>query len=255
MNELTIDHSEKFPNLSNAPIVEAVLNWQAMASSEYREDELLKRLTTDFSDYSGTTQHNLQAGLQLSGNDLELQQHKAWQGVRLVKEGGDPKSPQSVCQFLKQGILFSRLAPYKNWEEFEQEAKKFWDKHCEIGDPAEVFCLSVRFISQIDLNSIDEVSDHIETVCQPVAELSLTAEQFFHQDTIQLANEPYIINVVRTAQPDSEKKLKLIIDITVSTSSSFDISLVDEKLKDLRFIKNKLFFTLMRNAAQNVGGA
>ncbi|MFC1758147.1 TIGR04255 family protein [Planctomycetota bacterium] len=253
VNELNIDHSEVFPNLANgAPIVEAVLHWQAMATKEYREADLLKEMQASFADYTSTNQHNFEAGFTGTPQGMEFKQRSAWQGVRLTKQKDDGQ-PQIVCQFLRQGIVFSRLAPYTKWEEFEPEAKEFWEKHCELGEPGEVARLSVRFISQIGIDSIDEIGNYIDTVCEPVSDLGLSANHYYHQDSIQLTNHPYVINVVRAVQPSAEQKSNLIVDITVSTSSSFELSEVDDKLKDLRFIKNKMFFTLMKDAAQRFG--
>lgn len=251
VNELNIDYEEEFANLVNAPIVEAVLHWQAMASNEYREAELLQEMKNAFPDYESTTQHNLEAGFTDTPQGIEFKQRSAWKGARLTQKEGD--KPKFVCQFLQQGVVFSQLSPYKAWEEFAPEATSFWAKHCELGDPAEVARLSVRFISQIEIATVHEIGDYIDTVCQPVSELGLLANRYFHQDTIQLTNHPYVINIVRAVQPNAEQKSNLIVDITVSTDSSFELALVDDKLKALRFIKNKMFFTLMKDATQQFG--
>lgn len=256
MNELTIDHAETFPKLENAPIVEAIISWQALASKKYQESVLLAEMRDSFSGYSVTPQHDLTAGLNVSSSGLEFKQQSAWQGVRLTRNHSGTNNPGSVCQFLGHGVIFSLLAPYDHWNDFCSEALKFWNKHCELGEPNEVSRLSVRFISQILINDINEVSDYIETVCQPASSLGLTANQYFHQDTIELTNVPYVIGTVRTVQPNTpDNKLKLIVDITVSTDSSFELQEVEDKLKDLRCLKNKMFFTLMKNAEQNFGDA
>ncbi len=252
-NVLDIEHSEKFPNLANAPIVEAVLHWQAMASKEYRETDLLEEMHSSFPNYTPTSQHNFEAGFTSTQEGMEFKQRRAWQGVRLThpKDG----QPRFVCQFLQNGVVFSQLAPYEKWETFEPEAKAFWNKYCQLGDPNEVARLSVRFISQIGIASIDEIVNYIDTVCEPVHQLGLSAKSYYHQDTIELSNEPYVINIVRAVQPNAERTSNLIVDITASTSGSFDLAQVDEKLRDLRFIKNKVFFNLMKDAAQSFGAS
>jgi uncharacterized protein (TIGR04255 family) len=252
VNELPIDHSEAFPNLARAPIVEAVLHWHAIASKVFREADLLKLMQHDFPDYSSTNQHNLEAGFAGTSEGIEFKQRSAWQGVRLTRKH-DGGSDKFVCQFLRQGVVFSQLAPYTNWEEFESEAKKFWGKYCELGDPSNVDRLSVRFISQIGIESIDEIVKYIDTVCEPVHQLGLSANSYFHQDTIELSNQPYVINIVRAVQPTPHQKSTLIVDITASTSESFELVQVNDKLNDLRFIKNKVFFSLMKDAAQSFG--
>ncbi|MCA9211936.1 MAG: TIGR04255 family protein [Planctomycetales bacterium] len=252
VNELHIDHSEEFPNLAHAPIVEAVLHWQAMASKDYREAELLREMHDAFPDYTATNQHNLEAGFTGTPEGIEFKQKSAWQGVRLTQKG-EKDQDKFICQFLRQGVVFSQLAPYTGWDVFEPEALRFWEKHCELGDPNEVARLTVRFISQIAIASIKEIENYIDTVCEPVYRLGLSASSYYHQDTIELSNHPYVINIVRAVQPTPDGKLNLIVDIAAATSGSFELEQVDDKLKDLRFIKNKVFFTLMKDAAQSFG--
>jgi hypothetical protein len=62
-----------------------------------------------------------------------------------------------------------------------------------------------------------------------------------------------VINIVRAVQPTPHQKSTLIVDITASTSESFELVQVNDKLNDLRFIKNKVFFSLMKDAAQSFG--
>lgn len=252
-NELIIDHSEVFPELGKAPIVEAVLHWHAMASKQYAQGVLLKDLRSAFPNYEATDQHNLEAGFTGAPGSIEFKHRSAWQGIRLTEKGTDGK-PKFVCQFLGQGVVFSRLAPYEGWGEFEPEALRFWKKHCELGNPSEVARLSVRFISQIAVDSVHEIEQYIDTVCEPLNQLGLSANSYYHQDTIELANEPYVINTVHAVQSTPDGKSNLIVDITVSTSESIELGQVEEKLKDLRFIKNKVFFTLIKDDAPQIFG-
>ncbi len=253
VNELDIDHSEEFPNLAKAPIVEAVLHWQATASKEYREADLLKEMKDAFPEYELTNQHNLEAGFTGTPEGIEFKQKSAWQGVRLTQKHDE--RDKYVCQFLQQGVVFSQLVPYTSWDEFAAEATKFWEKHCELGDPSEVARLTVRFISQIGIASINDIKNYIDTDCEPVNRLGLSASSYYHQDTIELSNQPYVINIVRAVKPTPEQESNLIVDITAATSESFDLVQVNDKLKDLRYIKNKIFFTLMKDAAQSFGGS
>lgn len=254
-NELTIDHTKGFANLANAPIVEAVLNWEAMAFNPFQADELVKSLKGSFPDYEADLQHNLKAGFSETDAGYEFKQQKAWQGVRLVKQNDSAEKPKFVCQFLSKGIIFSQLAPYQDWESFISEALRFWNKYCELGNPSEIARLTTRFISQITIESTEQVEQYIDTVCQPAGKLGLAANQYFHQDNIELANEPYSINLIRAVQPNAEGKLQLIVDISVSSSSSLELNSVEDTLKDLRFIKNEMFFTLMKDTSTNFGGS
>jgi uncharacterized protein (TIGR04255 family) len=138
--------------------------------------------------------------------------------------------------------------------QFVQEAKRFWKKYVELAEPTSVSPLSVRYISQIPVVSSADVGNCIHEVCAPLSGIGLQANHFFHQDSIQLANQPYKINVVRAVQPATDKSANLIVDISVSTTSVLEnLAVVDDKLEELRFIKNEVFFTLMRDAESKFG--
>lgn len=252
-NRLPIDHSATFPYLDEAPIVEAVLHWQAPVSKEYLPDDLKKRLVDAFPGYKLQDQHDFAADFSAGDSAVEFKQRSAWQGVRLKRqeEGRD----KFVCQFLRQGVVFSQLAPYGGWEEFSTEAKKFWEEHLKLGKPVEVARLSVRFISEVPVRSMDDVEWYVDASPRPIPGVELAADRFFYQDTFELSDNPYTINTVRAVQPGRQTERTLIVDIDVLTSGGFEPQEVDEKLLDLRFIKNKVFFSILKNAEQSFGAA
>ena len=251
MNDLEINLDRQFPNLPNAPIVEAVVHWQAPATVALVEGSLDAQLQ-GFSDYQTKLQYNDEVGLRGNADGFEVKQSRNWQGARLSSP--DETKPQFVCQFLKSGVVFSRLAPYIGWDNFSGEANRFWSKYVELAKPANVSQLSVRYISQIPVRSTDQAEEFIEQVCAPLGGLELSAEHFFHQDTIQLSNHPYKINLIRAIQPATASSNTLIVDISVSTTSILeDLKQVDDKLNELRFIKNDVFFTIMKDAKTKFG--
>jgi len=74
---------------------------------------------------------------------------------------------------------------------------------------------------------------------------------FFHQDTIPLKGYPYEVRLIRAMQPAAEKtgsKRVLIVDIDVSTKEAVALENLDRTLDELRYIKNKVFFTYMKDA-------
>ena len=131
---------------------------------------------------------------------------------------------------------------------------RFWAKYVELAKPANVSQLSVRYISQVPVRSLDQAEGFIEQVCAPLGDIGLSAGHFFHQDTIQLNNHAYKINLIRAVQPATEALNTLIVDISVSTTSILeDLRQVDDKLNELRFIKNEVFFTIMKDAETKFG--
>ena len=251
MNDLEINLDRQFPNLPNAPIVEAVVHWQAPATVALVEGSLDAQLQ-GFADYKTRLQYNEEVGLRGNSDGFEVKQSRNWQGARLSSP--DETNPNFVCQFLKSGVVFSRLAPYIGWDNFSAEANRFWAKYVELAKPANVSQLSVRYISQVPVRSLDQAEGFIEQVCAPLGDIGLSAGHFFHQDTIQLNNHAYKINLIRAVQPATEALNTLIVDISVSTTSILeDLRQVDDKLNELRFIKNEVFFTIMKDAETKFG--
>ena len=162
MNNLEINVDKKFPNLPNAPIVEAVVHWQAIPKVPLEEETLQKELASSFGDYIAGPQFNQQIGLKDVPGLLEVRQERIWQGVRLSSP--DDKEPKFVCQFMKNGIAFSRLAPYEGWQGFISEADRFWRKYVEFGQPSSVSQLSVRYISQIPVQSSVNVGEYLSLI-------------------------------------------------------------------------------------------
>lgn len=69
-NQLEINHEEHFPTLANAPIVEAILHWQAVAATGFFEGDYLAELASHFSQYEVQPQHNLTTGIQGSDKGM-----------------------------------------------------------------------------------------------------------------------------------------------------------------------------------------
>ncbi len=187
---------------------------------------------------------------------MEVRHSKAWEGFRLTKE--EEGQPAFVCQFRRDGLVFSRLAPYDSWPSFKKEAMKFWEKFVEIGKPPEIAKLSMRYISQIPINSTSEVKKFIDDIPDPLAGIDISTEGFLYQDTAKLPDFPYTVTVVRALQPNQQEatlpEKSLIVDISVSTTNSItDFNSLPQILLDFRFIKNELFFSLMKNAEANFG--
>ena len=155
-----IDPDQKYPTLPGAPIVEAVLYWQAAATVELDESSLQSKLAPSFPEYEIATQHNIETAFSGSPKGMEFKQSANWEGFRLTRMEND--EPAFVCQLKRSGVVVSRLAPYKNWDEFAPEALRFWRMFAEIAQPSEVSRLSTRVISRIPIDSISEAAEYID---------------------------------------------------------------------------------------------
>jgi hypothetical protein len=101
-----------------------------------------------------------------------------------------------------------------------------------------------------------EAGEYIDIAEKPLSAIGVATDGFFHQDTLKPGALPYMINLVRAVQPrhQASTPLSLIVDIDVRTTGSIaDFGSLPQTLTDLRFIKNEVFFALMKGAETKFG--
>lgn len=247
MSNFRIDLNENFASLSNAPIVEAVLQFNAPPSIAFQQAALKELLAKEFADYKIHDQMQHETGFQSSADGNVAMHHRSqWDGFRLHSEDG-----KYICQWKRNCLVVSRLQPYETWPKLLSAAMPFWAVYRKVGDPAIIEGISVRFISQIPLKENEKPSKYVQKVPPPLIGLGLRADAFFNQDTIPLKGYPYEVRLIRAMQPAAEKtgsRRVLIVDIDVSTMEAVTFENLDRTLDELRYIKNKVFFTYMRDA-------
>jgi len=250
MSSFKINLNEQFASLSRAPIVEAVLQFNAPPTIAFQQADLKDLLGREFAGYKihDSVQH--ETGFQSSADGNVAMHHRSqWDGFRLHSEDG-----KYICQWKRNCLVFSRLQPYDTWPKLLDSAMPFWLAYRKVGEPAIIEGISVRFISQIPLKVNEKPSKYVQKVHPPLNGLGLRADAFFHQDTIPLKGYPYEVRLIRAMQPAAEKtgsKRVLIVDIDASTTEAVTFENLNRVLDELRYIKNKVFFTYMKDADEH----
>lgn len=249
VGKFQIDLTEDFPRLPHPPIVEAVVQFNAPPEKSFQQIALKDLLAQKFVGYKTHDQMQHETGF-LGSPDGNVQMHhkSQWDGYRLQSE-----DEKYVCQWKRNCLIFSRLQPYETWSKLLEAAMPFWTAYREAGQPAIIEGIGVRFISQIPLKENEKPSKYIQHIPPPLKGLGLRADSFFHQDMIPLKGYPYEIRLIRAMQPAAEKsgsKRVLIVDIDVSTTMAVTFDELDKSLGEMRYIKNKVFFTYMKDADQ-----
>jgi uncharacterized protein (TIGR04255 family) len=249
-----IDLDGNFPHLPNAPIVEAVIHWQASPSKSLDREELKKELAQRFGSYSLHEQQQVEAALSASAEGVETRQRTRWGGFRLTS--ADEKY---VCQVTPNAVVFSRLAPYENWPAFVAEALRFWDSFVELAAPVAVDRLGVRFINQMEMRTQENASDFVNETPELLESVGLRPESFFRQDLLEVPDHPYRVNLVRAIQgpqPPLVPQSSLIVDIDVFAAGPTETekAAIEQRLKELRFLKNFVFFNFVKDPEKRFGG-
>ncbi|MGD1906843.1 MAG: TIGR04255 family protein [Leptolyngbyaceae cyanobacterium] len=255
--KFSIDFSEEFPTLDAAPSIEAVIHWQAKASKPLERQALQDELTQRLPDYPiCQPQQDIQiAASGTSDGTSEVSHRTQWNGFRLQDEQG-----LHVAQFTPSGVIFSRLKPYEKWEAFKNEAIRFWELFLELAEPPTIKRLGVRYINQIPLAG-KRPSAYLNIEPCPLPGIAPSSETFFYQDTYPVPDYPYRINWVRTIQPQQQTLVDqkaLIVDIDVFTTTELlelNQESLNQRLREMRWLKNKVFFSSITQTALEQFGA
>lgn len=244
-NTVNINLTEQFPHLTQAPIVEAVIEIQTRAEAPWEQDPVTQTLKGCLSDYPNMrAEHAGMLKVRMKGN-LEAEQqfeHKGWRGLHFKSA-----DEQYIVQFNRDSFVFSRLAPYQSWEQLSREALRLWQIHLEVARPSQAQRIGVRFINRIEMAS-DEVryEDYIQPAPEPPKGMDMPFHNFVHHDVLAVPDHPYAINVIRTIQhpPDANQGLAVILDIDAFTTAPMELTadLLGKCLPELRWLKNKVFF-------------
>ncbi len=245
--------AETFPNLTAAPIVEAVIHWRARAARSLQPHELQELLTRRLPEYPKCQpQHYLEFQAQLEGESAStVLRRDTGHGLRLTSEDG-----RQIVQFTRDGVAFSRLTPYERWDAFAAEGQRVWRVFLELAQPTEIQRLGVRFINRVLPIELPAVARSLASPPQCLEPLGLPLSSFLYQSLHDIPNEPLRIKVVQAIQPPvppGSGGVGLIVDIDVFTTRGFppDDGILQELLPKMRWFKNKAFFSLMSKAAIN----
>ncbi len=251
--DFKIDLSEVFPQLSAAPIVEAVIQLSCRPEVPWEEgslrDELRGRLP-DFPNLKSQFRFHGEFAIE-AGEEVEqtVRSSPTWTGMR-----AESSDRLHIVQFNRDGFVFSRLYPYENWDRLVAEALRLWLVFIDLARPTEVNRIGVRFINRIGLP--ESGIRFQEAVRRPPAApdgLALPFVAFLHQETLNVVGYPYVINLIRTIQPPQPTDVGpwLILDIDVFTTQPTDLGLrdVQDRLTEMRWLKNRAFFGSLTNEA------
>jgi uncharacterized protein (TIGR04255 family) len=250
----TIDLDEEFPRLNTAPVIEAIIHWQAQASLPLGSSlqQRLQEYLPDYPHYESIQEFTVEFGA-ADGTPSEVHQRSQWQGFKLRNAENT-----YAAQFTSQGVIFSRLAPYDRWDSFQMEAMRFWKAFLEIAQPLAIQRLGVRYINRIPLGRDDEPSKYVEHLQPKLSKLDLPVETFFYQDVYRIPGYPYLVNWACTREPPNPNAPQgaLILDIDVFTSEPFllDQGTLEQRLKEMRWLKDKVFFSSIKDAKNTFGG-
>jgi uncharacterized protein (TIGR04255 family) len=245
------DLKKKFFHLPSAPIAEAVIHWRARATNPWQQDPVREQLTARLSNYPKCEPiRELQIHAEIDTEGAKTQtRRESFLGYRLTSADN-----LYIAQFTRDGLVFSRLKPYSEWESFSKEALRLWQFFLDLADPSEVQRLGVRFINQIPVKQVSDIGKILKRPPKCLDALGLPLSGFFYQSIHDVPDHPYGIRVAQTIQPPSppdSEEFQFILDIDVFTEGAFEVKeeILREHLPRMRLLKDEAFFGLLKPKA------
>ena len=235
-----INLQEKFPHLSKAPIVEAVLDIRVVPSVAWNESTLqteLKQRLPDFPKHETMRSAKFQLP---AGTAAPAVEDFGCTGFKLHSSDNP-----HIVQFNKGSFVFSRLKPYADWEQFSRSALRLWAVYCELLKPSEIRRIGLRFINRVAIQQPTiELADYYKYPPASIKELNWPSGGFLHHDVMQIPETAYSVNVIKTIQ-NVPGEIGLLLDIDVFTQNHFTYNelRIIECVEEMRWVKNKIFFS------------
>jgi uncharacterized protein (TIGR04255 family) len=255
---LEIKLDEVFERFPQAPIVEAVIDIKARATTVFEEasvrsclDEKLKGY--GFLDSRREFRHELELETEGGKPPSQKLHDLGWKGLRF--RSTDEKH---IAQFNREGFIFSRLEPYSNWEQLSSEGLRLWSIFKELARPVEIHRLGLRFINRIPLPAGEfRFEDYIQPAPVSPAGMDLPFYGFMQHETLAVPGHPYAITVIRTIQlPQSSggSGVALILDLDVFTTQGvrLDEAVMIHHMNEMRWLKNKAFHGSVTDKAREL---
>ena len=238
-------------HLSRAPIVEALVNFQANAARLWKPEDVRPALAARWPEHADIQE--------LRPVQIELAQTPEGQlapNVTSQMQGFIFRSPTqpSAHQARRDGYTFSRLPPYEHWEALAAGALAGWADYQAVLEPEELHAVAVRFINRLEF-TLDgfRLSRFFTTPPVSPPDLGWQFHGFMHQTLYAVPGSPCVVKVtVAPAFPSaSGGSVAFIMDIEVTLKESLAATGrgLDAILAEMHDLKNKAFFRLLTDEA------
>ncbi len=154
-----------------------------------------------------------------------------------------------VVQLRTNGVSYSHLKPYSNWETFAGEAREIFEAYIHACAPKTAERIAVRYINQIELPQGVDVADYLNisaNVPDADGKLPVDITGYFMQMRIQQSDlgpgfEVIVNSGIGPATNPDQMALLLDLDVFVMRSAKPTIKSIYDTLNLLRDRKNQYF--------------
>ena len=233
-------------HLGNAPIQEALIDIKFDPVSHADVSAAAETLA------NGETAQILDLWNTMFEFKVELDQQPAAQQSTQIGKRVDFPERGHVVQLHNGSFTFSRLAPYKDWQEMIDAALALWRHYADLLRVQRVTRVAVRYINLIDLPlPIENFGDFLESPPVIPNGIPQGLAGFLTRMTIPLGQHIAIVTQsLEGGQVEYRggQALRMVLDIDVSHQEFFErerFSEIGRILGRLRDAKNDVFFSFV----------
>lgn len=118
------------------------------------------------------------------------------------------------AQFALSSVAFSRLAPYKSWEDFEQQARPIWERFQRVF-AVKPTTLGLRYINRIEIPAGRPMEEYVRTFPEVSHDLPQLIGPFFMRIEVPMlgsVGEPTLILQQGTVPSSSPELYAILLD-------------------------------------------
>ncbi len=237
---------EEYPTLKNAPITEALIDIRVKLSSSVDAEKLdsiyeLIKEQYPVKQKQKVSEFKFETKAEVIVKSSEAKMH----GYRYITS-----DKKQIVQTRLDGFTFSRLHPYITWEQLHDEAYRLWKIYVDITSPELISRVAVRYINNLNIPMpIGDFGEYLTAPPVVPEKLPQGISSFFSRIVLPKPsiNSFAIITQALETIIDTSKSLPLILDIDAIHHNPDGLSEEEawNKLEELRYFKNEIFFNSM----------
>jgi uncharacterized protein (TIGR04255 family) len=236
---------------AKAPITEAIIELRVQQAPGVTVGDLLRCHEAEKENYP--TRKELKYGLGHFEVGPRVTASATSQHVGFICTSDDQKQ---VFQARLDGFSASRLAPYKSWEPFRDEARRLWDVYRQAVKPVRIERIAVRYINRLDIPGPQvELKDYLRTSPEIGPGLPQALDGFFLQLQLPVheIRSKLLINETIIESPTPEK-VGVVLDIDLFRTEDLpqEETAIWQLFESLRLRKDEFFESCITDKAREL---
>lgn len=149
------------------------------------------------------------------------------------------------------GFSFHKHAPYTQWEDCRDEARRLWELYREVARPTRISRIGLRYVNRLDLPARGELKDYLLTVPEIAPGLPQELGAYAMQLSIPIPELQSSVLVIRQAmvEPDRVETVSILLDFDLVQVLDLDPTsdAVWDALESLHEHENEVFERCITN--------